>query len=267
MSSVQRSRNHRGCLSEEPWLIAKLQDITPFQLGKATTYIREFLFSMNFDEVVLSPLETHPISYQNNTIDIEEIGQLRFNTEPEIWESSNFSNRYYSISPLFRKELIVNCLRRSAFFIVDVYQPGTPDTMLSIFHGILSKLGDKGFTQKLSTLPFGTARYDPSNDGPSGRFEETQWVITSGYDEGHSFFEVDEHGHSTRREIFLVTRFGFLEVGVLGITGWNRNRQYIMREPKDNEIIPDLGRSGICIGLERLLLAEQIVSIVRTSDE
>jgi len=265
MSSVQSSGHQNGCLSRKPWLVAKLQDVTAFQLGKAASHIREFLSSLNFDEVMLSPLETQPIDYRGNTIDVEGIGQLRFNTEPEIWESSHFSDRYYSISTLFRRETIVNALRRSAFFIVDVYQPGSPETMLPIFQGILSKLADKGLAESLSNLPFGEADYDPSIDGPRGPFGQTQWVITSGYDARHSFFEVDERGRSTRREIFLVTPFGFLEVGVLGITGWNRNPEYVMRGEKARAIKPDVRRSGLCVGLERLLLAEQILSVVRVS--
>jgi hypothetical protein len=264
MSSVQPSEQQNGCLSRQPWLVAQLQDVTAFQLGKAASQIREFLSSLTFDEVILSPLETHPIDYMGNAIDVRGIGQLRFNTEPEIWGASKFSDRYYSISTLFRRETTVNALRRSAFFIVDVYQPGPPESMLPIFQGILSKLADKGFAERLNNLPFGEADYDPLIDGPRGHFGQTQWVITNGYDTRHSFFEVDERGHSTRREIFLVTPVGFLEVGVLGITGWNKNPEYVMRETA-TEINPDVRRSGLCVGLERLLLAEQILPIVRVS--
>jgi hypothetical protein len=265
MSSVEPSGHQSGCLSRQPWLLAKLQDVTAFQLGKAARHIREFLSSLHFDEVILSPFDTHAINYLGNTIDVQGIGQLRFNTEPEIWESSHFSDRYYSISTLFRRETIVNALRRSAFFIVDVYQPGSPETMLPVFQGILSKLAEKGFAERLSNLPFGEADYDPSIDGPRGQFGQTQWVITNGYDARHSFFEIDDRGHSTRREIFLVTPFGFLEVGVLGITGWNRNPEYFVRNETAREIKPDVRRSGLCVGLERLILAEQILPIVGVS--
>jgi hypothetical protein len=267
MSSVHGEGRPRGCLSREPWLLAKLRDVTPAELGKVATRIREFLASLQFHEVILSPLETRPIDYLNNPIDVEGIGQLRFNTEPEIWDSSRDYERYYSISTLFRRETVVNALRRSAFFIVDLYQPGPPETMLPIFEGLLAGLADEGYSQALSKLPLNNAQYDSSIDGPSGSFDRVQWVITSGYDAGHSFFELDEQGRSTRREIYFVTPFGFLEIGVLGITGWNKNPDYALRtnRGKGPDINPDLRRSGLCIGLERLLLAEQIAFIARES--
>ena len=265
MSSFHGARRPAGCLSRQPWLLAKLRDVTPVELGKVATGIREFLASLKFHEVILSPLDTRPIDYLNNPIDVEGIGQLRFNTEPEIWDSSREYERYYSISPLFRRETVVNALRRSAFFIVDLYQPGRPETMLPIFEGLLAALADKGYMQTLSKLPLSDAQYDSSIDGPSGLFDSSQWVITTGYDASRSFFEVDAQGRSTRREIFFVTPFGFLEIGVLGITGWNNNPQYVIRSrgSKEQDINPDLRRSGLCIGLERLLLAEQIALIAK----
>jgi hypothetical protein len=250
-------------------LLAKLRDVTPVELGKVATRIRELLASLQFHEVILSPLETRPIDYLNNHIDVEGIGQLRFNTEPEIWDSSRDYERYYSISTLFRRETAVNALRRSAFFVVDLYQPGSPETMLPIFEGLLVGLAEKGYAQILSRLPFSNAQYDSSIDGPAGSFDSVQWAITSGYDASHSFFELDEQGQSTRREIFFVTPFGFLEIGVLGITGWNKNPDYTMRtnRGKGPDIHPDLRRSGLCIGLERLLLAEEIAFIARLSSK
>ncbi len=239
--------------------------MTPAELGSAATQIRELLASMHFDEVILSPLDKYPIDYLNNAIDVEGIGQLRFNTEPEIWGSMPDCDRYYSISALFRREPIVNALRRSSFFIVDLYQPGSPESMLPLFKALLAKLAAKGHAQRLNRLPFGEAEYDPVIDGPKGTFDDTRWIITSGYDARHSFFELDEAGRSTRREIFLVTSFGFLEVGVLGITGRNSNPDYAMRSVKGPGIGPNVTRSGLGVGLERLLLAEQIASIAEES--
>jgi hypothetical protein len=130
---------------------------------------------------------------------------------------------------------------------------------------LLDKLARAGCTTGLDEIPFVEAEYDPSLDGPRGSFKDLRWAITSGYDADHSFFEITEHGHSTRKEIFLATPFGFLEVGVVGITGWNRNPDYILRGQRDSLIKPDLRRSGLGIGLERLLLCEQIASLIRRS--
>lgn len=251
------------CLTRQSSLIPRLRDLTPYDLGRAAGQIRRYLSSNQFAEVLLSPFEDLPIDYLNNVIDVPEVGQLRFNTEPGIWASSRFSERYYSISSLFRREVEVNPLRRSAFFIVDFYQPGTPDSMLPIFVDMLKDLGAAGLTQRLSTLRFDEAEFDPMTDGPMVNCDsETRWVIARGYDASHSYFEVDRNGVSTRRELFMVTPLGFLEVGVLGITGWNRNPDYILRSAAGDTVTPDLNQSGMGFGLERLLLAEQILLLL-----
>jgi hypothetical protein len=264
MPSAKPTISSRGCVSRQHWLTSQLPDLTPFELGKAVNHVRTVLSSLHFNEVLLSPLEGHPIDYLDNVVDIPGIGQLRFNTEPDIWESSRSSTRYYSISTLFRRETEVNPLRRLAFFLVDFYQHGSPDSMLPVFQGILDELGRAGFAGELAKLPFDEAAYDPVSDGPRvDDNEETRWVIASGYDANHSFFEIDERGVSTRREVFLVTPIGFLEVGVFGITGWNRNSDYVLRAGASANICPDLQQSGMGFGLERLLLAERILSIVK----
>jgi hypothetical protein len=249
-----------SCLSRQTLLTSSLRDLTPFELGKAATHVRCCLTSLQFDEILLSPFAVHPIDYLGHAIDVPGAGQLRFNTEPEIWDSSQYSERFYSISSLFRKETGLSPLRRSAFFVVDFYQLGPPESLLPIFWAILGELAKAGFTEKLSRLPVDECEYDPSVDAPRCAQGETRWAITNGYDAKNSFFEVDDHGRSTRREIFLVTPFGHLEIGVFGITGWNRNPDYVIREGAGSVPIPDLRRSGMGFGLERLLLAEQILS-------
>jgi hypothetical protein len=251
-----------SCLSREDQITSALKDLTPFDLGKAATCIRRFLASLQFDEVLLSPFAIHEIDYFDNVVDVPAVGQLRFNTEPEIWESSKYADRFYSISSLFRKERQISPLRRSAFFVVDFYKLGAPESLLPIFWGMLGELAKVGFTERLSGLRIDDAEYDPSIDGPRCDHDETRWVLANGYDARHSFFEADERGESTRREVFLVTPLGHLEVGVFGITGWNKNPNYLMRAGADSVPTPDLRRSGMCFGLERLLLAEQILSIV-----
>jgi hypothetical protein len=140
---------------------------------------------------------------------------------------------------------------------------GPPESLLPIFRGMLERLAQAGYAEGLNEIPFVTAEYDASIDGPRGSFEDIRWVVTTGYDTSNSFFEIDEQGHSSRSEIFLATPFGFLEVGVFGSTGWNRNPDYILRNQKNPPMEPDLRRSGLGVGLERLLLCEQIVSITR----
>jgi hypothetical protein len=221
------------------------------------------LAARKFEEVLLGPLQNDPIDY-HDVIDVAGLGQLRFNTEPEIWSASSSTDRFYSISPLFRKETEVNPLRRSAFFVVDFYQPGSPKSVLPIFTSILDELSRAGLTAGLSRLRFDEAQYDPMIDGPRTTESHTRWVVTTGYDPQHSFYEVDRNGISTRQEIFLVTPLGHLEVGVFGITGWNRNPDYVVRSEKGRAVSPDFGRCGMCIGLERLLLAEQVLSLTDT---
>jgi hypothetical protein len=260
MSPVKSTVSRWDCLSRQSLLVPKLQDVTPFELGKAATHIRNFLASLLFDEILLSPLTDAPIDYLGHVIDVEDIGQLRFNTEPEIWRAKQYTERFYSISSLFRRENEINPLRRSAFFVVDFYQPGPPESVLSIFKNLLGALARADMTSRLDRLRFDQVRYNPSIDGPKFAEGETRWVIANGYDAEHSFFEVNESGVSTRHEVFLVTPDGFLEIGVFGLTGWNRNPNYTMRERSDVSYVPDLRMSGMGFGLERLLLAERILS-------
>jgi hypothetical protein len=238
-----------------------LQDVTPFELGKAATHIRKFLASLQFDEIMLSPLASQPIDYLGHVIDIDGVGQLRFNTEPEIWRSSQYTERFYSISSLFRRERDLNQLRRSAFFVVDFYQPGEPQSMLDIFRGLLGALASVGLANRLSRLRFDEVKFDPEIDGPPPFSKgEARWAVATGYDADNSFFEINEAGVSTRQEVFLLTPDGFLEIGVFGLTGWNKNPNYTMRPGSDDKDTPDLRLSGMGFGLERLLLAERILS-------
>lgn len=252
-----------GCLSREPRITSVLRDLTPYELGKAASGIRAFLTSLQFQEVLLNPLSIYPIDYLDEVIDIAGIGQLRFNTEPEIWSAGQSAERFYSISSLFRKETTVNPLRRLSFFAVEFYQHGTPDSLLPVFRGVLAELAKGDFSRKLNELHFDNANYDSVTDSPKLSRFDTRWVVTSGYDPENSFYEVDEDGRSTRREVFLITPVGYLEVGVFGITGWNQNPAYIGRSGQTATIRPDFGRSGMCFGLERLLLAERILNIIK----
>jgi hypothetical protein len=248
------------CFSRQSLLVPALQDVTPFELGKAATQIRSFLGSLQFDEILLSPLTSVPIDYLDHVIDVEGIGQLRFNTEPEIWQSAQYTHRFYSISSLFRRETDINPLRRSAFYVVDFYQLGVPESMLSIFRELLGALANAGIAPRLVELPFDNIQYDLSIDGPSFVKGGARWAIASGYDAKHSFYEINEEGVSTRHELFLVTPDGFLEVGVFGLTGWNKNPDYKIRPGSSVAEIPDLRMSGMGFGLERLLLAERILA-------
>ena len=245
-------------------LISCLKDVTPSQMGKAVSRICTSFVSMGFGEIVLSPFTTYPIDYQAEVIDVPGIGQLRFNTEPEIWERCNGSDKFFSTSTLFRREKKFNLLRRPAFSIIDFYQPGTPDSMLTIFWRILEALVDAGSIEKLCRLPLERAQYDVNTDGPLLTSHEPRWVLATDYDAAHSFFEVDEKGGSTRCELFLVTPNGFLEVAALGIVGWNRNPDYSFRCGLNNVPSPSPRLSGMGFGLERLLLAEQILSAAKS---
>ncbi len=254
-----RDPKQYSCLSDRPELVARLQDLTPLELGTAMAEIRSYLGSLDFKEVVLSPFDRYPIDFSGDQLDVMGVGQLRFNTEPEIWDSARFANRFFSISNLFRNERIVNPLRKRAFWVVDFYDIAPPESLLPIFRGILDRLASIG-TAALRQLPIRDGMYDPTTDGPVNDSDETRWVITKGYDAAHSFFEIDETGVSTRREIFLCTPSGYLEVGVFGITGWNHNPAYSVRNHLDASIVPDLQRSGLCLGIERLLMAERVLT-------
>jgi hypothetical protein len=244
-------------LSYNQQIISGLKDLTSCQIGKAVTELSAYFVSLNFHEVVLSPFTAYPIDYQDEVIDVPEIGQLRYNTEPEIWEHCGSLEKFFSTSTLFRKEKTLNLLRRHAFSIVDFYQPGSPESMLLIFKGILKTLANAGLLARLHQLPFDHAQYDTVSDGPALLSLEPRWVVATGYDAAHSFFEVNEAGNSTRSELFLVTPNGFLEIAALGIVGWNQNPYYTFRSGSSKIPSPFTHLSGMGFGLERLLLAEQ----------
>jgi len=257
---VENATKKRCDLTFNQQVIADLKDVTPCQIGRAVTELCAYFTSLHFQEVVLSPFTAYPIDYLGEVIDVPEIGQLRFNTEPEIWEHCGSLGRFFSTSTLFRKEKTLNLLRRSAFSIVDFYQPGSPESMLTIFEGILKTLAKAGLLARLHQLPIDHAQYDVASDGPVQLTLEPRWVVAIGYDAAHSFFEADEKGNSTRCELFLVTPIGFLEIAALGIVGWNRNPDYVFRCGSNKVPSPFPHLSGMGFGLERLLLAEQVLA-------
>lgn len=247
-------------ISRNQQVISGIKDVTSCEMGKAVTELCAYLVSLNFQELVLSPFTAYPIDYEGEVIDVPEIGQLRYNTEPEIWEHCGSLDRFFSTSTLFRRESTVNLLRRPAFSIVDFYQPGSPESMLPIFEGILKILANARLLARLHQLPFDHARYDAVSDGPAVSSLEPRWVLTTGYDVANSFFEVNDAGNSTRSELFLVTPCGFLELAAIGIVGWNRNPRYAFRCGSRNVPSPFPHLGGMGFGLERLLLAEQVLA-------
>ena len=260
--SRQSRKGRFGCLTRNSWLTSRLRDLTPYELGQGAATVRNCLTSLNYREVLLNPFDNHPIDYSDNVLDLSGAGQLRFNTEPEIWSASKETARYYSIGPLFRREAGTNPLRRLAFFLVDFYQPGPPELLLPVFRQLLDSLGRAGLAVQLSSLPFEEIEYDPVADGPRiAKTAKPKWLIAYGYDSAHSLFEIDAAGVSSRRELFLITPRGFLEIAAFGLTGWNHNPNYRFRSEAFKPPKPDLGQSGMGIGLERLLLAEQIISL------
>ena len=82
------------CLSRQPERLKYLTPVTPRELGRLTSAIRSFLDGMGFSELVLSPFDRYPIDFHGIPIDVPEVGQLRFNTEPEIWEAAGDSDRF-----------------------------------------------------------------------------------------------------------------------------------------------------------------------------
>jgi len=236
-------------------------------MGTAISEIRRLLLSRQFQEVVLSPFDAYPVEYLNASVDVPDMGQLRYNTEPEIWDARERADRFFSVTHLFRREPELNSLRRSSFIVVDFYQPGRPDLLLDIFQSLLSCLSESGHTTMLSSLPFETSTYDPTEDAPQLKSSaEARWVLASGYDAEHSYFEIDQSGASTRRELFLVTPRGYLEIGVIGIAGWNKNPNYKMRPEGRRVPDPPADLSGMGFGLARLLLAERILVALSQGD-
>jgi len=252
-------------LSRENAILTSLNDVSPIDLAKSSAAIRRYFSALQFDEVTLGPFDAYPIDYGGEVIDVAGVGQLRFNTEPEIWTARGDSKRFFSISDLFRRESEINLLRRVNFIIVDFYQPGSGvEELLGVFGELLKHLQRHGYVGRLADLKSSVGEYDPVEDAPRLDSPDTGWVVTRGYDAAHSFFEVDDSGASTRNELFLVTPWGHLEIGAMGIAGWNRNPAYALRDGRTH-LCPPLALWGMGFGLERLLLAEQILGILNKS--
>jgi hypothetical protein len=252
-------------LSHDLGIISSLKELTPYELGTAANQIRQLFARMRFREVMLNPFTAYPVDYHEEVMDVPSVGQLRFSTEPDIWDDRRLAERFFSISPLFRREGKLNLLRRFCFTIVDFYQPGRPESLLAIFRELLTALPACGAAH-LNQLPFEHVRYDADKDAPRLTSSvDTRWVIATGYDAEHSFFEIDEKGNSTREELFLVTPHGFLEVAAFGIAGWNQNPHYVFRCEPGQLPDPPSHLSGMGFGLERLLLAAQVLSLLNPS--
>lgn len=248
-----------SCLSRRRDIVASIGDLTPAELAEGASHLRTFFARRKFCEVILSSFDAYPIKYQNETLEVKGAGQLRFNTEPEIWRAADTYGRFFSVSSLFRKELVTNALRRNSFLIVDFYQKGSPDEILGLFFDLLKFVSTKLGLRRLGRLAVEHAAYDARTDAPSIRTFQNRWVVTKGYTPANSFFEVDDQGESTRRELFLVTPRGFLEIGALGIVGTNRNPRYKLRSTAERLPVPPAGFSGMGIGLERFLLADRLL--------
>ncbi len=253
-----RARPQLMDLSRNAETVASLSDISPIIVSRAVGQLRQWFSDQGFEERLLNPFTDYPIDFDGETIDVANVGQLRFNTEPDIWAQTDLPERFYSITPLFRREQQINVLRRSCFTIVDFYQPGPPDLLLELFYRMIAALNSDA-AGSLRNLPSQKAKYDPNADGPDVRDYDTRWVIATGYDPTHSFFEIDGEGNSTRAELFLIGGGGFLEVAALGIVGTNNNPQYTFRDAH-NTPSPPPNISGMGFGLERLLLANQLLT-------
>src|SRR5476651_1922328 len=75
-------------LTRNQQVISRLKDVTPSEIGNAVSRLCTFFVSIDFREIVLNPFTAYPIDYHGEVIDVPGIGQLRYNTEPEIWEHS-----------------------------------------------------------------------------------------------------------------------------------------------------------------------------------
>jgi hypothetical protein len=231
--------------------------VTPLQLGEACSRIRGTLVRLGFSEVVLSAFDRYTTSYPGAWPPFPE-GQLRFNTEPEIWAARTKVDAFYSITPLFRKEAAYNLLRRPSFTIADFYLRGDKERISEIFKYLILDLSCGGFLENLASLPFSRTTYSVSIDGPSESSAYSRFVVTEGYQPETSFFEMDQAGKSTRSEIFVQTELGFLEIAALGIVGRNENPLYVL-EPALQEAEYPTDLWGCGIGVERLLLADAII--------
>ena len=124
----------------------------------------------------------------------------------------------------------------------------------------MAALRSAGLLGRVADLPFGECDYDPGTDGPRVVGTESGWLVARGYDGSNSFFEVGDSGLSTRGVVFLVTPSGFLELAAYGVVGWNRNPEYVLRGKGGAFPAPPSGLSGMGFGLERLLLADQVLA-------
>lgn len=242
-------------------VVDKIAAVSPYALGRAATAARSFLSSRGFEEQLLNPVGALRVAHAD-AIEHPGLGQLRFNTEPEIWDSRNPCDQFYSITPLFRREEYTNPLRLQCFHILDFYAPLVPEDLVFIFSDLLKALRAYGFCSLSHGLRLDYAKYDPTQDGPATSESACRWVITDGYDQANSFYEVGADGVSSRQELFLVTPAGHLEVAALGRVGYNHNPHYHLGEAAPTNVSPRIELSGMGIGLERLVLVDKILSMI-----
>jgi hypothetical protein len=237
---------------------AEIRDLTPAELGLACACVRAHLTRNGFREVLMSPIDRfttgHPAAWPPTPL-----GQLRFNTEPEIWSSWNSVDPFFSITPLFRHESSYNIVRRPCFFIIDYYMRAEDSSaVLAVFFSLIQALTKDKFLSMVGSLPLGYSVYDPKIDSPVLQDVRPELTLTTGYQPENSFFEVNESGRSTREEIFVSADGNVLEVAALGAVGVNKNPEYMLNPPLDTRDIPS-GLWGLGIGLERLLLVDRLL--------
>lgn len=235
--------------------VPQLPEVDALELGHAATVIRSFFSSSGMLEAILSPFDRYIVTYPSVFLP-SDVGQLRFNTEPEIWECATQTDAFFSITPLFRREPFYNSWRRSVFTIVDFYKRGDLESVISYFFSLLTYLTEANVINSLDRLRITEEMYDMVIDGPCTDDVSTRLSLVRGYSAESSFFEIDGHGNSTRKELFLITPSGYIELAALGIIGNNLNPTYKLSSPAPT---PPSGFSGIGIGLERLLLADRFL--------
>jgi hypothetical protein len=248
-----------SCLSRNEDVVEGLSDLNSNAIADACTAIRHFFETHGFREVILSPLDQHVVGHPAAFPPFEE-GQLRFNTEPEVWKGWDGKTPFFSISYLFRKEAVYNLLRRPVFLVVDFYQESTNQDLVTRFSQLLQHLTRNKVIAALQDLAVVKTPYDRDIDGPEpSRRSKPYLAMTSGYRPDESFFEIDDHGSSTREELFLVSEQGFLELAGMGCVGRNTNPLYkIIKGAED--IARPTTLSGLGFGLERLLLCDQLLA-------
>jgi hypothetical protein len=217
--------------------------------------VRKFFYARKFHEVILSPLDNFETRYPGS-LRINDYGSLRFNTEPEIWDERNTLERFFSVTPLFRREREPSVWQRPAFHIVDFYLNGDKNHVFETFFALLKSLGRRGCLKRLPNLRHAESTFDALNDTPKAIPSDPALVIVDGYGPQESFFEIDAEGRSTRSEIFVAFRGKAYELAALGRVGENKNSSYHI-----NRRLSYIPRHlcGMGIGLERLLLADRLL--------